>query len=234
MNDSENNAYNWLVKQGHTNIIFRCNDTPDFITDNKGKFEVKTPHIDKDNNKAITFTTDQFERLDGMENVKVLIFNSIDLDPLDIIEWKEIEDKPSNYKSYRIYYDSQFTKDLINAIWEYSSNLGYRLKKSERELLTQLYVKLCIRDNPEEYYRIILESAIARGESLITSDGRIYTKNIEDTKLIYELFTLKHPDFIKNKLAFNGDYIDLTRYCDAESRKSFNLIVVDRLGNKIP
>ncbi|MFA5299267.1 MAG: hypothetical protein WC389_13845 [Lutibacter sp.] len=205
MTKSETNAYNWLVKQGYTNIEFHSNSTPDFTTDNEGYFEIKKPNLEN----VIAFTTDQLERLTKLPTCQILIFDNISTIPLDIIPIKLIQDKPPRWGKYLITYDETLTQFIIESIEEYASKLKYHLTLKESTLLHDLYANLFIRADKENFLKVTSKMIINNGESIVTNDGHVFTKNPKDAKSIYDKMAKRYPELCKNH-KYHGDYINLS------------------------
>jgi len=70
MNQSEQVAFRWLQSRGYSgdDIVFRANQTPDFLTPDGASYEVKLLY-----GKAIRFTAGQVDRLLEETNARVVI-----------------------------------------------------------------------------------------------------------------------------------------------------------------
>lgn len=98
MTKSEKQAYEWLIRKGYTGIVFSHRTTPDFIT-NEGEFEVKLSR-----NNSIVFSMGQMDQLDVYPDCSVIVFDGISVDPVVIIPYNAIKDRPKLYKNFRILY----------------------------------------------------------------------------------------------------------------------------------
>lgn len=115
MNRTELKAMQWLLAQGEE-PIFQPRKSPDFICPDGKGFEVK---LLREN--TITFSASQFEILSSFENqLKILVFDDGD-EPLHIIPFEEIAEKPRYWKHIHI------------AIYDYES------PKTLRDLDSELY-----------------------------------------------------------------------------------------------
>lgn len=84
MNKTEQAAFEWLQKQGHTGIVFRARETPDFITDKGLGFEVK-----RSRNSTIWFGPDQADNLCQLDNISIIVMGN-GPEPEAVIPFKEI------------------------------------------------------------------------------------------------------------------------------------------------
>jgi hypothetical protein len=137
MTKSEQNAYDWLVKQKHQNITFYHQKTPDFITD-KGYYEIKMPT----KTNAIYFGASQIDWLLTYPTSMVLLFNTNSLEPISIIPSIDLKDKPNIWGKYKIYYDEKDTIEFLEYINKYIREQEYHLSKWDRYSLFELYHSL--------------------------------------------------------------------------------------------
>ena len=127
MNKSEERAYRWLQYQTHKGIVFRNRITPDFITEDSEKFEVK---LMRDN--TIWFSGNQFRTLlEDAPDTTILVFNDNHDTPIAIIPFSEIKGGEKYWKNIRII--NGLTKP-IKATLIKLSDLGWeRLQQIEEE-----------------------------------------------------------------------------------------------------
>lgn len=87
MNQTETQAYNWLLKQGYSekDIVFRRRKTPDFICSDGSKFEVKRLY-----GKSITFGIKQLESIKQTPDIKILVFVLGEENPRHIFTVREL------------------------------------------------------------------------------------------------------------------------------------------------
>lgn len=225
MNKSEENAYNWLIEQGYKNIIFHPTSTPDFTTDDDGFFEVKRPN----GNNGITFINNQFDTLINIKNSKILIFDESSKVPLSIINMHDLIDKPSTWDNYHISYAENDMICLLSLIDEYAETLHYHLNLKERELITKLYRSLALRADRDNYLKNVCQSLVDIGDSIITTDGRIFTKHQNEAPLIYQIFALRYPELVLNH-KYKGEYINLGNTCKEDLPTGFTVEPINRQG----
>lgn len=105
MNITEQKAYNWLLKQGYSDITFHHSSTPDFTLSSGDKFEVK-----KVRNNVIWFSPAQMDELSKLNDAKVIVMNDGD-NPVAVFPFYEIQN--GYWKHIRVAgWDT--TKKLIN------------------------------------------------------------------------------------------------------------------------
>ena len=95
MNQTERLAYEWLVKEGYTNIVFRSNDTPDFLTE-QGAFEVKRLY-----GNSIFLSDGQYEKL-ANTRAKLLIFLDGNTTPSTVLDIRNVPKKSPLVKTHVI------------------------------------------------------------------------------------------------------------------------------------
>ncbi len=108
MNKTERFAYDWLVTQGYTGIMFQRRSSPDFLTAEGIGFEVK-----KARNNVITFTSGQWDKLRAHPNIRIVIFDGAD-SPLAVLDFTQLPKPPSFWNQFKIVMAKSLTKaDII-------------------------------------------------------------------------------------------------------------------------
>lgn len=146
MNKSERKAFEWLQKQGYTNIVFHSNSTPDFTTDS-GEFEVKTLDVN-----TITFQPNQFNQLSKYNSVHILVCDESDI-PIAKIPFDDIKDGQTQWERVRIKQAPPRThpvKHIVVTLPTYERFMSYQKYCQFREgILIQLM------DNADKYLAIV-------------------------------------------------------------------------------
>jgi len=137
MNDTEQRAYIWLQKQGHNDITFHRNSSPDFVTGNGAKFEVK-----KVRNNVIWFSPNQMAQLARMNGVKVIIMDGVD-EPVAVFPFSEIRGGFWNgIKVAGGEYGKMVNIRLDGDLWHQAKVESVRLSMTLQEWLTIAILKM--------------------------------------------------------------------------------------------
>ncbi len=99
MNRAQEKALQWLTQQGYKReeISFRQNRSPNFITNDNKKFEVKRLY-----GTQIIFYNKQFQQLKHHSKTLILVFKENEQEPFMKFRFEEISSLPNNYKGIDI------------------------------------------------------------------------------------------------------------------------------------
>ena len=118
MNITEQKAHRWLQYQGYKGITFQQRTTPDFITEEGKKFEIKVIR-----GNTIWFSEGQFQSLrDNAPDTTILVFDNKDT-PIAIIPFSEISKGEQFWGNIRII--NSLTKPLKSPLLKLS-DLGWK------------------------------------------------------------------------------------------------------------
>lgn len=108
MNVTEKKAYQWVLSQGYTGVIYRNRDTPDFLTSEGDNFEAKLSR-----NKVIWFSSGQFGKIIETGNTSILVFEIENNLPLAIISFGDFAKKPKIWQNITIRYQRDVIEKRI-------------------------------------------------------------------------------------------------------------------------
>lgn len=99
MNRTQEKALQWLVQQGYKReeIIFRQNKSPNIVTNDNKKFEVKRLY-----GTQIIFYNKQYQQLKHHAKTLILVFRENEQEPFLKFRFEEISSLPKNYKGIDI------------------------------------------------------------------------------------------------------------------------------------
>lgn len=142
MNQTEEAAYKWLIKErsySPEEITFAYRQNPDFVTADGVGYEVKLIR-----NRTITFTVAQLIALEHHPNVQMLFWNHSDVSPCLVVAFKDLL-IPGYWRQYRLilidqrqgltFYrplteDEKAAYDLVKPTHEYPGAVRRRLPRS--------------------------------------------------------------------------------------------------------
>jgi hypothetical protein len=99
MNKTQEKALQWLIHQGHKKeeLSFRQNKSPNFITTDNKKFEVKRLY-----GTQVIFYNSQYQQLKQHPKTLILVFRDNEAEPFLKFKFEEISSLPKNYKGIEI------------------------------------------------------------------------------------------------------------------------------------
>ena len=99
MNRTQEKAFHWLMQQGYKReeISFKQNHSPNFITNDGKKFDVKRLY-----GTQIIFYNKQYQQLKHHPKTLILVFKENEQEPFLKLRFEEISSLPDHYKEIDI------------------------------------------------------------------------------------------------------------------------------------